>query len=215
MITTHLSAVLLSHPKGATHAVQAKRGAERAERAETSNSSEIAAFSTMARRGGNRRKLAETPCRDFAREIIRSFAVSPKGCTPSLNTAIACGNCGNWFPPSPPVRSLRLDVGDLHVLRPLGALLAVLRRALLEAERPGVERELVDQPVVDRGRGDGLVDQRVQLLLDRPRRGLGDGDRQEAGAGEAGEGLAEGRQLGIERAARGQGDGERPRLVGD
>src|SRR6266851_3595584 len=126
-----------------------------------------------------------------------------------LNMAIACGNCGNWFPPFPPVRSLRFDAGDLHILRPLGAFLAVLRGALLEAERLGVERELVDQPVVDRGRGDGFVDQRVQLLLDRPGRGLGHGDRQEAG-----EGLAEGRQLGIERAALRQSDGERPCLVG-
>ena len=39
----------------------AKPAAERAERAETSNPWEIAAFSTTARGGGNRRKLAETP----------------------------------------------------------------------------------------------------------------------------------------------------------
>jgi hypothetical protein len=36
-----------------------QRGAERAERPKTSNPSEPAAFSTMAQRGGNRRKLAE------------------------------------------------------------------------------------------------------------------------------------------------------------
>ena len=47
---------------------------------------------------------------------------------------IACGNCENCpnrCPSVPPVRSLRLDAGDLHVLLPLGALLAVLRGALL------------------------------------------------------------------------------------
>jgi hypothetical protein len=35
-----------------------------------------------AETGGNRRKLAETPCRNSARETVRSFAVSPKGSTP-------------------------------------------------------------------------------------------------------------------------------------
>src|SRR6266404_1805528 len=60
-----------------------------------------------------------------------------------------------------PRGSLGLDTGDPDVFRPLGALLAVLCRALLEAERLGGEGELVDQPVVDRGRADGLVDQRV------------------------------------------------------
>jgi hypothetical protein len=54
----------------------AKRAAERAQRAETSNPSEIAAFSTTARGGGNRRKLAETPCGDFARETVRIFPAS-------------------------------------------------------------------------------------------------------------------------------------------
>src|SRR5713226_7353411 len=60
----------------------AKRPAERAERAETSNPEEMGPFPTMARSGGNRRKLAETPCRNSARETVRSFAVSAKGCTP-------------------------------------------------------------------------------------------------------------------------------------
>src|ERR1700722_7810365 len=142
----------------------------------------------MPRNGGNRRKLAETPCRDFAREIVHGLAVSSKACTPGEfpveHMPTASGNCGNSFPPTPPLRSLRFDAGDLHILRPLGALLAILSGALLEVEWFGVERELVDQPVVDRGRGDGLVDQRVQLLLDRLGRGLGYGGRPEAGAGD-------------------------------
>jgi hypothetical protein len=64
-------------------------------RAETSNPWEMGAFPTMARSGGNRRKLAETPCRNSARGTVRSFAVSPKGCSPSPDWRIACGNCGN------------------------------------------------------------------------------------------------------------------------
>ena len=54
----------------------AKRAAERAQRAETSNPSEMAAFATTARGGGNRRKLAETPCKGFARETVRIFPAS-------------------------------------------------------------------------------------------------------------------------------------------
>jgi hypothetical protein len=60
----------------------AKPAAERAERAETSNPWEIAAFSTTARGGGNWRKLAETPCRDFAREIVRGLANTPRSVRP-------------------------------------------------------------------------------------------------------------------------------------
>src|SRR5580704_13823758 len=164
-----------------------------------------------AETGGNWRKLRAETLLEKLSAVLLSH---PRGAVQIAGWRIACGNCGNWLPPAPPARSLRFDAGDLHVLRPFGALLAVLRRALFEAERFGVERELVDQPIVDLGRGDGLVDQRVQPLLDRSRRGLGHGDRQEAGAGEAGEALAEGRQRGIEGAARGQGDGQRPRLVG-
>ena len=43
----------------------------------------------------NRRKLAETPCRNSARETVSSFAVSATGCTPSRDWHIASGNCGN------------------------------------------------------------------------------------------------------------------------
>jgi hypothetical protein len=52
-----------------------------------------------AETGGNRRKLAETPCRNSARETVRSFAVSAKGCTPSTPVKMGsgnCGKCGNW-----------------------------------------------------------------------------------------------------------------------
>ena len=63
------------------------------------------------------------------------------------------------------------------------------------------------------GREDRLVDQRVQPLLDLSRHRLGHGDGEEAGADEAGEGLGQGRHVGIERAALGQRDRERPRLV--
>src|SRR5882757_508566 len=68
--------------------------------------------------GGNRRKPSA---------VLLSH---PSGARPvkfRSNMPIACGNCGNWFPPAPPMRSLRLDARDLHILRPLGALLAVLR----------------------------------------------------------------------------------------
>ena len=109
---------------------------------------------------------------------------------------------------------LRLDPGDLHILRPLGALVTILGRALLEGERTRVQRELVGQPFVDLGQGDGLVDEQVQLLLDRPRRCLRHGDRQEARGGEAGKAFAERRQVGIERAALRQRDGKRPGLAG-
>src|SRR5258708_30777140 len=42
----------------------------------------------MGRRGGNRRKLAETPCRNFAREIVRIFPVSLLGSTTFRQLAI-------------------------------------------------------------------------------------------------------------------------------
>jgi hypothetical protein len=49
----------------------------------------------VARRGGNGRKPAETPCKNSARETVRRFAVSPKRCTPGADWRNACGNCGN------------------------------------------------------------------------------------------------------------------------
>jgi hypothetical protein len=45
--------------------------------------------------GGNRRKLAETPCREFAREAVRISTVSLSGATPRPDWRSACGNCGN------------------------------------------------------------------------------------------------------------------------
>ena len=46
----------------------------------------------MARRGGNRRKpLAET----LLGKLYAILGVSATRCAPSLNTDIACGNCGN------------------------------------------------------------------------------------------------------------------------
>ena len=74
---------------------QRKPAAERAERAETSNPSEIAAFSTMARRGGNPAETGGNPLRDFARETVRGLAVSPTGCSPSQMGSGNCGKCGN------------------------------------------------------------------------------------------------------------------------
>jgi hypothetical protein len=87
----HQSRSAGARPLGET----AKRRAEKAERAETSNRWEMEPFPTMARSGGNRRKLAETPCRNSARETVSSFAVSATGCTPSRDWHIASGNCGN------------------------------------------------------------------------------------------------------------------------
>src|SRR5258708_2143454 len=60
----------------------AKRAAERAERPETSNPSEIAAFSTTARRGGNRRKLAETPRAGPGLSHVIKNSVIPTGAEP-------------------------------------------------------------------------------------------------------------------------------------
>ena len=73
----------------------AKRRAEKAERAETSNRWEMGPFPTRARSGGNRRKLAETPCTNSARETVCSFAVSATRGTPPCDWHIASGNCGN------------------------------------------------------------------------------------------------------------------------
>src|SRR5260370_27623379 len=55
-----------------------------------------------AETGGNRRKPAETPCKNSARETVRSFVVSAKGCTPRSRLAERlrnCGNCHLTFPP--------------------------------------------------------------------------------------------------------------------
>ena len=113
-------------------------------------------------------------------------------------------------------RSLRLDPGDLDVLGPLGALVAVLLGALLQDRACAASSaNSSTSRLLMLGREDGLVDQRVQPLLDR-RRALAFGTAigEEAGADEAGKGFAERRHVGIERAARGQGDRQRPRLVG-
>ena len=51
--------------------------------------------------GATRRKPAETPCRNFARETVRIFLSHPRGAVQRLDTDIACGNCGNSpFPPA-------------------------------------------------------------------------------------------------------------------
>src|SRR5258708_5095721 len=48
-----------------------------------------------AETGGNWRKLAETACRNSARETVRIFPVSLWGPLQSPDWRIACGNCGN------------------------------------------------------------------------------------------------------------------------
>jgi hypothetical protein len=48
-----------------------------------------------ARRGGNRRKLAETPCKNSARDTVRGFTVSLLGSTPVQNDYRTTGNTGN------------------------------------------------------------------------------------------------------------------------
>ncbi len=84
-------------PRGATtrrrppaRAQCGRRQNEGAERAETSNPSEITAFSMLARRGGNRRKLAKTPRRNFARETVGVFLSHPRGAVQgSIPTSLA------------------------------------------------------------------------------------------------------------------------------
>jgi hypothetical protein len=139
----------------------AKRGAERSERSETPGSKPVRRIrqrcqssrralrqpARAARRGGNWRK---PPVQRLCSGNCPHFPCLTFGCTPKLNIDIACGNCGNWFPP---VRSLRFAAGDLHLLRPPGALLAIPRGALLEAGRLGIERERVGSAARDRAGG--------------------------------------------------------------
>jgi hypothetical protein len=49
----------------------------------------------VAETGGNWRKLAETPCRNSARETVRIFLSHFWGAPQWLDISIACGNCGN------------------------------------------------------------------------------------------------------------------------
>ncbi len=65
---------------------------------------------------------------------------------------------------------LRLDLGDLDVVGPLGALLAVLLRRIARGRAcAGVSANSSTRRLLIAGEEDRLVDQRVQPLLDRRR----------------------------------------------